>query len=72
MQRSIGFEDEHDQFRASIRPFFEKEALPHLDDCERAGVVDRALFEQAGANGFLGMDAPAELGGGGSRTSATT
>ena len=65
MQRAIGFEEEHDQFRASVRAFFEKEALPYLDEWERAGVVDRALFEKAGDNGFLGMDAPAELGGGG-------
>ena len=65
MQRAIGFEEEHDQFRASVRAFFEKEALPYLDEWERAGVVDRALFEKAGVNGFLGMDAPAELGGGG-------
>src|SRR6478736_3124586 len=43
MQRAIGFEEEHDQFRASVRAFFEK----------------------AGVNGFLGMDAPAEFGGGG-------
>ena len=65
MQRAIGFEEEHDQFRASVRAFFEKEALPYLDEWERAGVVDRALFEKAGDNGFLGMDAPGELGGGG-------
>jgi alkylation response protein AidB-like acyl-CoA dehydrogenase len=65
MQRAIGFEEEHDQFRASIRAFFEKEALPYLDEWEHAGVVDRDLFEKAGANGFLGMDAPEELGGGG-------
>ncbi len=67
MQRAIGFEDEHDLFRASVRQFFEKEAVPHLDEWERGGIVDRALFERAGANGFLGMDAPAELGGGGVR-----
>src|SRR3954471_4209387 len=65
MQRAIGFDEEHDQFRASIRAFFEKEALPHLGEWERAGLVDRALFQKAGANGFLGMDAPEDLGGGG-------
>ena len=54
MQRAIGFEDEHDQFRASIRAFFEKEALPYLDDWERAGAVDRRLFEQAGPTASSG------------------
>src|SRR5262249_54950178 len=65
MQRAIGFEEEHEQFRSSVRAFFEKEALPPLVEWERAGVVDRALFERAGSNGFLGMDAPIEFGGGG-------
>jgi alkylation response protein AidB-like acyl-CoA dehydrogenase len=59
------FEDEHEQFRQSIRAFFEKEALPHRDEWERAGIVDRNLFRAAGANGFLAMAAPEKYGGGG-------
>jgi alkylation response protein AidB-like acyl-CoA dehydrogenase len=59
------FEDEHDQFRASFRTFLEREVVPHLPDWEQDGIVDRAVFERAGAAGFLGMDAPHELGGGG-------
>ena len=64
MQRTI-FEDEHEQFRASVRSFLEREAAPHLKDWEREGVVDRGLFKKAGASGFLAMSAPAEFGGGG-------
>jgi alkylation response protein AidB-like acyl-CoA dehydrogenase len=59
------FEDEHDQFRASVRGFLEKEAVPHFLDWEREGLVDRELFRKAGELGFLGMAVPEEYGGGG-------
>jgi alkylation response protein AidB-like acyl-CoA dehydrogenase len=64
MRRTI-FEDEHDLFRASFRQFLEKELVPHVERWEREGVMDRDVFAKAGANGFLGMDAPEEYGGGG-------
>jgi alkylation response protein AidB-like acyl-CoA dehydrogenase len=64
MQRTI-FEDEHEQFRASVRAFFEREAVPFIRDWERDGVIDRAVFKKAGASGFLAMAAPPEHGGGG-------
>ncbi|HVA74413.1 MAG TPA: acyl-CoA dehydrogenase family protein [Acidimicrobiales bacterium] len=64
MERTI-FEEEHEQFRAAIRAFFEKEAVPHQQEWEKAGVIDRSLFAKAGANGFLAMAAPEEFGGGG-------
>jgi len=59
------FDDEHDQFRASVRAFLEREAVPNIERWEREGIVDRSLFTSAGAAGFLGMAAPASLGGGG-------
>ena len=64
MERTL-FEDEHEQFRSSVRTFFEKEAVPHHLEWERAGVVDRDLFRKAGDNGFLAMAAPEQYGGGG-------
>jgi alkylation response protein AidB-like acyl-CoA dehydrogenase len=64
MQRDL-FGDEHEQFRASVRRFIADEMVPHHDEWEREGVVDRELFRKAGAHGFLGMGAPEELGGGG-------
>ncbi len=39
--------------------------VPHRDRWEESGIVDRALFTDAGANGFLGIDVPEEYGGGG-------
>lgn len=59
------YDEEHEQFRASVRRFLEKEAMPRHAEWERAGVVDRDLFRKAGDNGFLAMAAPEEYGGGG-------
>ncbi|HEX2850747.1 MAG TPA: acyl-CoA dehydrogenase family protein, partial [Acidimicrobiales bacterium] len=64
MERDL-FDDEHDQFRDSVRKWLEKEVVPHHLEWERAGVVPRELFRQAGALGFLGMAVPEEYGGGG-------
>ena len=66
MHRQL-FEDEHDLFRASFRQFLDKEVVPHNDEWERAGIMDREVFAKAGAAGFLGMDVPEEHGGGGVR-----
>ncbi len=64
MERTL-FDAEHEMFRDSVRGFIAKELLPHHGEWERAGIVDRAMFTKAGAQGFLGMPVPEELGGGG-------
>ena len=64
MQRTL-FEDEHELFRDSVRAFIAKELVPHHEAWEEAGIVDRDLFTKAGAQGFLGMAVPQDLGGGG-------
>jgi alkylation response protein AidB-like acyl-CoA dehydrogenase len=64
MRRTL-FEDEHEQFRDSVRRFITTELAPHNEEWERAGIVDRSMFTLAGANGFLGMAAPEKYGGGG-------
>jgi alkylation response protein AidB-like acyl-CoA dehydrogenase len=64
MRRTI-FDESHELFRSSVRQFVEKEIVPNVDRWEREGLVDRDLFAKAGANGFLGMEVPEELGGGG-------
>jgi alkylation response protein AidB-like acyl-CoA dehydrogenase len=66
MRRTL-FEEEHDLFRASFRRFLDKEVVPHNEEWERAGLMDREVFAKAGAAGFLGMDVPEEHGGGGVR-----
>lgn len=64
MQRTI-FEDEHDMFRQSVRSFVENEIVPHHDQWEADGVVDKGMFQKAGSLGFLGMAVPEVYGGGG-------
>jgi alkylation response protein AidB-like acyl-CoA dehydrogenase len=64
MERAL-FDESHDLFRESVRQFIDKEVVPNVAAWEAAGVVDRALFTSAGANGFLGMDVSEEYGGGG-------
>jgi alkylation response protein AidB-like acyl-CoA dehydrogenase len=67
MKRAVGFDEEHELFRTSVRQFIEKEILPSYEEWERAGIVDRDVFLRAGEAGFLGMDVPEEYGGGGVR-----
>jgi alkylation response protein AidB-like acyl-CoA dehydrogenase len=64
MRRTI-FDEQHDQFRSSVRQFVAKEVQPFVAEWEAAGIVSRDLFLQAGRNGFLGMAVPDGLGGGG-------
>jgi alkylation response protein AidB-like acyl-CoA dehydrogenase len=64
MRRTL-FDDDHEQFRRSVRSFIEAELVPHRDEWEEAGIVDRDLFRKAGRHGFLAMAAPEEHGGGG-------
>jgi alkylation response protein AidB-like acyl-CoA dehydrogenase len=59
------FDDDHELFRESVRGFIATELVPHFEEWEHAGIVDRSLFTKAGALGFLAMPAPEELGGGG-------
>ena len=64
MQRSL-YEPEHDAFRASVRAFCEKHIAPHHKEWEKAGIVDRSVFLEAGKQGLLGTDVPEQYGGGG-------
>jgi alkylation response protein AidB-like acyl-CoA dehydrogenase len=64
MRRDL-FEHEHDDFRESFRRFLEREVVPRFEDWERAGIVDRDAYADAGRHGFLGMAIPEELGGAG-------
>ncbi len=59
------FTEEHDMLRESARRFMEKEVAPHHARWEEQGYVDRALWTQAGAAGFLCASMPEEYGGAG-------
>ena len=59
------FSPEHESFRDSFRRFMEREIAPHHEAWEEQGYVDRDLWRQAGANGFLCMTMPEQYGGAG-------
>jgi acyl-CoA dehydrogenase len=59
------FEDEHEDFRESVRRWLTKEVAPRFDDWERDGIVPREMFAAAGSHGFIGTQVPEEHGGAG-------
>ncbi|MFI7487527.1 acyl-CoA dehydrogenase family protein [Micromonospora echinaurantiaca] len=66
MQQHL-YERDHDEFRDLCREFLAREAVPHHERWEAAGIVDREVWRKAGAAGLLGMDVDPEYGGGGQR-----
>jgi alkylation response protein AidB-like acyl-CoA dehydrogenase len=66
MRRTL-YDDDHEAFRSSFRAFVDKEITPHAEEWDAAGIVPRELFTTAGRSGFLGMEIPESLGGGGVR-----
>ncbi len=65
MRREL-FAAEHEAFRETVRTFLAKEVVPHHEQWEKDGVVDRSAWRAAGRQGLLGLAAPEEFGGGGS------
>lgn len=61
--RSPWHSPELDDFRASVRRFFETEVALHRDRWEAQQHVDRALWRKAGALGMLCAGVPEEWGG---------
>jgi alkylation response protein AidB-like acyl-CoA dehydrogenase len=63
--RRLIFDAEHEEFRTSVRRFFQKEIAPHGARWREQGFVDRWAYTKAGAQGYLLMWAPEEYGGSG-------
>ncbi len=59
------YESDHELFRDSFRAFAEQELAPHVPEWERAGIMDRSAYLEAGKHGFIGMAVPEEFEGGG-------
>ncbi|WP_068076637.1 acyl-CoA dehydrogenase family protein [Novosphingobium lentum] len=53
----------HQALADSVRTFITREALPHVDAWEDAGIVPRSFQEKAGAAGLLGLGFPEAFGG---------
>lgn len=54
---------EHQFFRESLRSFIKKEILPHIDEWESTGKIDKAIWRKMGEMGYLGLIYPEEYGG---------
>lgn len=63
--RRVIYNDDHEALRAVATEFFATKAVPNIPNWERAGRVDRELFQAAGALGLLGFQIPEAFGGAG-------
>jgi len=61
------YQAEHEAFRELARAFCQRHIVPYHADWEAAGIVDRAVWTEAGKAGLLGTDIAEEYGGGGQR-----
>jgi alkylation response protein AidB-like acyl-CoA dehydrogenase len=66
MRRTL-YQEEHQAFRDAVRAFMERHVIPRHAEWEAAGIVDRAVWVEAGKQGMLGMAVPEEYGGGGTK-----
>lgn len=57
------FSDEHEQLRAEVRLFVEKELLPHAPRWEKEEAFPREVFERLGELGLLGLKFSPRFGG---------
>jgi alkylation response protein AidB-like acyl-CoA dehydrogenase len=62
MRRTV-FEAEHELFRASVREFVERTLLPLDETIRTERALRRSVWLEAGRQGFLGMQVPADFGG---------
>lgn len=64
-ERPSILEQEHEDFRAVARAFFDKEVKPFHAQWERDGIVDREVWRKAGERGLLCFDVAEAYGGAG-------
>ena len=57
------FDSDHEQYRDSVAKFLEAEVVPHYEQWEEDGQIDKALWLKAGELGFLCPGAPEQYGG---------
>ncbi len=58
-------DQEHEEFRASVRAFVDRHVRPVVDESEAAGRPPAALLKEMGGAGLLGLSIAEEYGGGG-------
>ncbi|GAB3700834.1 acyl-CoA dehydrogenase family protein [Mariniluteicoccus flavus] len=57
------FEEEHEDFRASVREFVDRTLMPRADEMIEAHEIPRDIWLKAGEQGFFGFGIPEEYGG---------
>ncbi|MEM9276894.1 MAG: acyl-CoA dehydrogenase family protein [Cyanobacteria bacterium P01_F01_bin.143] len=57
------FTEEHNLFRESLRDFLNKEVVPHIENWEKTGKIDRFIWKKFGDMGYFGLPYPEEYGG---------
>jgi acyl-CoA dehydrogenase len=62
---STFFNEEHEQFRQTIRQFLQTEATPHIDKWEADGKIPREFWKKFGEMGYFGLSMPEQYGGSG-------
>ena len=67
MRRTI-YDQSHEDFRAMVRDFIEKEVAPVHHEWEKAGHPPREFYRRLGEVGILGIQVPEEFGGGGEKS----
>ncbi|CAN5361695.1 acyl-CoA dehydrogenase family protein [soil metagenome] len=63
VQNRTVYGPDHEAFRDTVRRFFERELVPHLDHWEEVGIIDRAFWTKAGEAGLLCPTVPEAYGG---------
>jgi alkylation response protein AidB-like acyl-CoA dehydrogenase len=64
MARNV-FEDEHEQFRSSLKQLLVRSLVPRAQECRERHEISRDLWRTLGEHGFLGFMVPERFGGGG-------
>ncbi|AGP61236.1 hypothetical protein M271_49370 [Streptomyces rapamycinicus NRRL 5491] len=64
MRRKL-YERDHEDFRATVREYVEREVLPHRERWDADRMVEGSAWLTAGRQGILGLAVPEEYGGGG-------
>lgn len=62
MQRTI-FEAEHEEFRSAVNTYLQRSVIPNLESYIENRLIDRAAWQEAGKQGFLGLEIADEYGG---------
>lgn len=64
MKRAL-FTPEHEEFRAVVRTFVQREVVPHLEAWEEDRLIPRTTWLAAATQGLVGLSGPEDCGGAG-------